>query len=63
MRFVPVAANAATAEAVFVDFVDDITGTIGVGKARCVNGTAEAVWGEISYWKLGTGRGGEGRKR
>lgn len=41
--FVAVAADATAAEAVSVDFVDDVAGAVGVGEPGCVDGTAEAV--------------------
>lgn len=41
--FVAVAADAAAAEIVFVDFVDDVARAVGVGEAGCVDGTTEAV--------------------
>lgn len=63
MGFVAVAAGAAAAEVVFVDFVDDVAGAVGVGEAGCVDGAAEAVGGGISWWRLGEGREGEGRKK
>lgn len=63
MGFVAVAADAAAAEAVFVDFVDDVAGAVGVGEAGCVNGAAEAVGGGISWWRLGERREGERRRR
>ena len=53
--FVAVAADAAAAEAVAVDFVDDVEGAVGIGEAGCVDGAALA-WGGGSVGIFGKGK-------
>ena len=58
MGAVCVAAGAAAAEAVAVDFVDDVQGAVRVGEAGGVDGAAEAVREWRGKWRLlGVGEG------
>ena len=54
MGFVAVAADAAAAEAIAVDFIDDVEGAIGVCEAGCVDSAALAgVGGLVESSKKG----------
>ena len=46
MGFVAIAANTAAAEAIAVDFVDDVEGAVRVCEAGCVDSTALAGVGD-----------------